>query len=316
MRSRLLALVLLAAGFPDAMAGDAVSAIDTCIRDIDPNLDVGFERVAARCPDLAPALKGSPWTAWLPHDWERRGNDLSAGGLAELRTLLTRATVRSTAASAQPLHIERVGPLLATLSKGEPESGGWWARFKRWLRELLTPHPQADDPGWLRQLFNDVSVPRAVMKAIVWGALGLVVALGGAIVVNELRVAGVLRPRRRRAAAEDLAPGAARERALARELEAAGAPQQPRLLFELIAAVLAGQDRLPPARALTVRELSRAARLPDAADRARLEALGTACERLRFSDREIPPQALAGVLAGGRELLDSLRAATRPPQAA
>jgi hypothetical protein len=65
-----------------------------------------------------------------------------------------------------------------------------------------------------------------------------------------------------------------------------------------------------------VQELARAARLPDAADRARLQALGAACERVRFSDREIPPQALAGALAQGRELLAALLASAPQSQRA
>ncbi|HEV2285859.1 MAG TPA: DUF4129 domain-containing protein, partial [Steroidobacteraceae bacterium] len=68
----------------------------------------------------------------------------------------------------------------------------------------------------------------------------------------------------------------------------------------------AALERLPPARALTVRELLRAAHLGDAGDRARLADLAQVCERLRFSGRPLPPETLAGALARGRELLDGL----------
>jgi hypothetical protein len=305
MARALLALLLLVAGSPGAAARDAVSAVDACIRQLDPGLDVGYQRVAARCPDLAAALAASPWAAQLPRDWTQNGNELSAAGLAELRTLIRRE-VGNTAAPPS-LRLERVGPLIASLTRAEPPKLTWWARFKRWLREVLTPHPRADDPGWLRRLFGDLSLSGGVLEVVAWATLVLVVLLAAAIVVNELRLAGLLGLRRAPIPAGGRA-AAAREAAAAQELEQADAHQQPRLLLELIAAQLARQDRLPQARALTVHELARAARLPDAPDRARLEALGAACELVRYSDRELPAQALAAALAQGRELLAALQA--------
>lgn len=314
MRRSLLALLLLVAGVPGAIARDAVSAIDACIRELDPGLDVGYERIAMRCPDLAPTLTTSPSAAWLPPDWNKSGNQLSAGGLAELRTLLTRDV--SSAPGAHPLRVEHVGTVLEALAADEAPRGGWWARFKRSLRELFTPRPQPTKGGWLRRLFADVGLPQALLQAISWGALALLIALAGAIVVNELRVAGLLRPLRRRSAPATAAGATAAGSVASQEVEQANLLHQPRLLLELIAARLAEQDRLPPARALTVRELARAARLPDAADRARLEALGAACERVRFSDQEVAPQVLAGALAQGRELLAALQAPVRQAQGA
>ena len=85
----LLALLLAAAGLPGAQARDALGAIDACLRQLDRNLDVGYQHIAARCPDLAPSLAQSEWAAWLPRDWNRQESLLSADGLTELRTLLT-----------------------------------------------------------------------------------------------------------------------------------------------------------------------------------------------------------------------------------
>src|SRR6201987_4906094 len=90
MRRWLLALLLTTAGAPLASARDAVAAIDACVARLDGGLDVGFTRIAERCPDLAPSLAGRPAGVWLPQDWDKPGNELSAAGLAELRTLLTR----------------------------------------------------------------------------------------------------------------------------------------------------------------------------------------------------------------------------------
>lgn len=309
MRRSLLALILAAAAVPAAADPNAVSAVDACLHQLDPALDLGYQRITARCPELVPALSAAAY--WLPRDWNQSGNELSPAGLAELRVLLTRADAT---AAVRTLNLEHVPGVLAALATAPPAHGNWWQRLKHWLRELFTPQREPGArPGWLRWLFGDVALGQGVQRAIVWGALTLVVALAAAIVVNELRVAGLLRRRRPRAAAANSGTALAAE---ADALEQAGATQQPRLLLELIAARLAAQERLPPARSLTVHELARAARLPSAADRARLELLGAACERVRYADGEISASLLAAALSAGRELLAAVGTPQRPPQAA
>jgi len=306
----LLALVLAAAGLPGAKAHDARGAIDACLAQLDRVLDVGYQRIAARCPDLTPSLIQSQWAAWLPRDWNQPGNLLSADGLTELRTLLTRQPFA--APDGRAPRVARVAAVLATLQPDQPR-GGWWARFRQWLREALTPPPQRADQGWWRRLITDLGVSQAVLEGIAWGALALVLALVSAVLVNELRVAGLLKGWKRRSARGRLGP--ARPAALTLlELERTGPSQRPRLLLELVTARLGEQDRLPPARALTVHELTRAARLPQESDREHLKELAAVCEWVRFSDRETAPHRLAAALAHGRELLAALE--TPPPQGA
>jgi hypothetical protein len=285
-----------------AQAEPALRALEVCIHRLDPLLDVGYSRVAARCPELAPALTASPWAPWLPHDWDRPGNELSAAGLQELRTQLTRPMP---VARTPPPRTARVRTALAGLATAESPRAGWWTRFKQWLRELFTPRQRGADDNWLRRLFGDTGLPQAVLDLIAWIAIGAIVALAAAIVANELRVAGVLRRR-----ASHRAPGAsglAAARVLTlRQVDEAGPLQQPRLLLELIVARLRAQERLPPPRALTVHELARALRLPRPDDRARFAALTAVCERIRFGGHALPPSMLDSALARGRELLGAL----------
>jgi hypothetical protein len=309
----LLALVLAAAGLPGAAAREALGAIDACLAQLDRGLDVGYQRIAARCPDLAPSLMQSQWAAWLPRDWNQPQNLLSADGLMELRTLLTREPV--SAPEGRAPRVARVAAVLATLTQADRPRGGWWARFRQWLREALTPPPQHADPGWLRRMIADLGLSQAVLEGIVWGALVLVMALAGAVVMNELRVAGVLAGWRTAPRDARTAPGRAAAVTL-QDLEHASLLRQPTLLLELITVRLAEQDRLPPARALTVHELTRAARLPEESDRERLRELAAACERVRFSGREPAREALAAALARGRELLAALDAPVGQAQGA
>lgn len=310
MRRAFLALLISLAGVPLAQARDALAAIDACLPQLDAGLDIGYQRIAERCPDLTPSLVASPWGAWLPHDWFQPHNQLSVDGLVELRALL----VRESAATA-PGHEPRtatVSRVLRALSVADhPRT--WWGRFKSWLHELFARPPAAED-GWLQRLLVRLHLAPILGRWIVWVALALMSALGLAIVVNELRIARWLPWRRgagARARAAPTAVGVGLE-----ELERASLSQQPRLLLELVAARLTQLSRLPPARALTVRELSGAARLEAAADRARLSELAATCERVRFSDEEVEPAMLARALAQGRQLLASLDAPVTQPQGA
>jgi len=305
----LLALVLTAAGAPLASARDAVASIDACIRQLDPGLDVGYARITERCPDLAPSLARSPWAPWLPGDWSRPGNQLTASGLAELRTLLAR---EPRAPSVRTPRIARVAPVLATLELNERANSSWWARFKAWLYELLERRAQQQDRSWLRRLLGSIDLSQHALDVIAWVAVAVVVALAATVVANELRVAGLLGRTQRSRSARAAAGAAATLRAITMEdVERASAAQQPRLLLELIVARLGEQRRLPPAQALTLHELERAAKLPDDADRGRLAALVAVCEWVRFAGREVPAPMLAATLAQARELLGSLAAASR-----
>jgi hypothetical protein len=304
MRCWLLALLLTAAGAAAAATGDALNAIDDCLGQLDPALDVGYERIAQRCPDLGPSLAASPWAPWLPRNWNEHNNTLSAGGLQELRTLLTRP---APVAGVPAPRVERVAAVLAALAPNERPRGGWWARFKQWLREILSPRPVDPGQAWWRRLIGGLSLSQALRQAILWGALALVVALVGAIVINELRVAGLLRRRPRRTFRSGAVPYSPARLSL-EQVEQASPGLQPRLLLEVIVARLREQERLPPARALTLHELQRAARLPAHADRERLAALTAACERVRFAAQEVPAAMLTAALARGRELLAALEA--------
>jgi len=124
-------------------------------------------------------------------------------------------------------------------------------------------------------------------------------------VINELRVAGLLKrrtgPSRRRA----IGVSASGAQSL-KELDGAEPGAQPALLLQLIAARLVAQDRLPPARAFTVRELLKRARLPGAAESGRLAQLATVSEKVRYAADGVTPPVLAAALRGGRELLAAL----------
>ena len=305
MRRALPALLLALSAAP-ALARDAAGALDACIAQLPPGLEAGYERIAAHCPELAPALAQSPWAAWLPRDWDQEGNNLSAAGLRELRALIARESRRGPGADVpQPAHLAAV---LAALATAPHVQRGWWERFKGWLHEMLSGRESSAGTGWLARVLDAFRTRTAFARILSLGALALLALLAGTMVVSELRAAGWLRPGPRPRTAGGGGVSAARAADLGL-IEAASPADRPRLLLELIAARLAELERLPPARALTVRELLLAAQLADASDRARLADLAQVAEQLRFSGRALPAETLAGALARGHELLAGLSGA-------
>src|ERR1700754_2171122 len=114
----LLGGVVWSVGLARADAGYlTLEAIDSCVRKLNPDIDIGYDRIVARCPTLARRLDESGWSVWLPNDWRRPGNDLSVAGLRELRAVVSRGLtggggVPSTA---------RVADILASLARSEDE---------------------------------------------------------------------------------------------------------------------------------------------------------------------------------------------------
>src|SRR5919197_859234 len=74
----------------DVRATADLPDIGPCLAHLDPELDIGYDRIAARCPELVKQLDHGAWAPWLPRGWKESGNDLSAGGLKELRDLVGR----------------------------------------------------------------------------------------------------------------------------------------------------------------------------------------------------------------------------------
>jgi len=291
--------------WPAAAGADAaLDVIDACAARLDAEIDVGYARVAARCPDLPAALRASSWARWLPVAWTDADNNLSARSLWELHSLVVSELALQ--ARTVPPEVARLRPILAQLNATAEERRGWWARLQNWLRRVLARRAPHEGAGAFARVFDRMSLPQVVLELVAIVSMALVVALAGFIVVNEWRAAGLRAPWARRRAA-GVEPARARERPMSwLDIERADAAEQPRMLLELLAARLTAARRLPASAALTVRELLRAAQLSDAEDQSRLLEVAVAAERARYSARCAAPAGFAAVIERGRELLERL----------
>jgi len=307
----LLVLVApLQAAESDSLAA-ARKAIDDCTPRLDAQDDVGFDSIAARCPGLAQALEQSGVEQWLPQGWKETRNNLSVGSLTELRSLVEREL--ATHVIARKPRAEKLGEVLAGLGDQRAAGNGTWMRFKRWLRELMERHDREDREGWFDRMVHKVGLSDAITEIVTYVSLGAMVVLALIVVLNELRAAGLLGRRARAVVDEDDANLAGmRPVPTLGEIERAAPLERPRMLLELIAAKLTAKRRLPPAGAMTVRELSRSVNLDVAQDRARLATLATTTERARYAESGVPADALDSAYTDGRELLDSVEKLREP----
>lgn len=278
------------------------ASLADCRARLDPELDVGFERIAAKCPTLPGVLERSEWAAWLPRSWRDPHNELSAGSLAELGALIDGeqrvAPLRQAPARAD------LAPVLAQLAT---EARATLAtRLSEWLRAMFERDHTPGEEDWLASLLRRMDGSEALVRLVGYAAIALVVALALLIVVSELRAMGLLRARRdtQSTSRDNRHPGAIR--AVRRELGHAPLLERPALLLEAIVDALVEARRLPPAGNLTARELTARATLPEPGQRERFAALADAAERTRFGPQPPTEARLIDALEGGGMLLASL----------
>lgn len=284
---------------------EALAAIDSCIPKLDAALDVGYERIVVRCPALAPSLERSGWAAWLPAGWKEARNELSAGSLAELRTLVARELAAPVPGGPRP-SVAHLNEVLMGLGGPGHRNDSLWARFRAWLRTVVDRNHKPGEGSWLDRMIQRSGRSQTAVELLIYGGLCLVVLLAGLIVVNELRAAGFVRSRKRERAARSQAQAVAPARLSWADVDRVPLSDKPRLLLELVVSQLTATRRLPPAGAMTVLELTRCVQLDEAVDRERLQELARAAERTRFSAASLAPQAVEAAVAQGRELLQRL----------
>jgi hypothetical protein len=301
----------LQAAEPDSLEV-ARKAIAECTPRLDAQVDVGYDRIAARCPVLASALERSGVEQWLPQGWKEVRNNLSAGSLTELRSLIDRELAAHV--SARKPRAEALNEVLATFHDQHRTTNGTWLRFKQWLRELLEQRDENEThDDWFDRMVRRTGLSDTIGEIVTYASLAAMVVLALIVILNELKAAGFL-GRRTRAVTEDSDADAAMVRPIPTmsEIERAPLIERPRMLLELIASKLTAIRRLPPASAMTVRELSKAVKLEGTQDRERLTSLAMTAERARYADSDVPTDVLESAYVRGRELLEDVEKLHEP----
>jgi hypothetical protein len=298
----------------EKMFASALQAIDACTARLDREIDVGYERIAARCPELSQRLSAAGVDRWLPGSWHDPHNDLSAGGLEELRTALERE--RAVAAISHTPRSEALKTTLLQMGSGAHERAGVWRRFLNWLRALVSARGQPQGPGLLSRLVSRIGLPETLIQILTYAAFGVMLALAFVILANELRAAGILQSLRRRGEDTATAVAAGHGELQWEDVEHAAQSERPRLLLTLILERLTRLRVLPPARSLTIREVTRALQRTDIQDAHRVAQLAAVAERVRYAASPVSLTDLEQALATGRALMQTLavwRSSPHPP---
>lgn len=287
---------------------DVVASIEHCRQRLGPDDDVGYARIAARCPGLPAVLERSALAPWLPRSWNEPRNDLSSGGLAELLRL-QRQWQASPAANAVRAKPAQLSAVLSELQLQSTQQNSLWQRLRSWLRTLFErPENTVSESASLSQWLRARGFSDDVWSIVQGCALALLALLVVRVLWSELSLRGRQRRRRghdaARAATDDRLPTLA-------DVEGAPLPEQPGMLLTLIAAWLARRYLLPGAAAMTAREIAVAAPLTDSRALQQLHELVRVAEPVRYSAAVPTAGNLRRAVELGRALLVSMTAAQR-----
>ena len=281
-----------------------VATIDACRERLDPQIDIGFERIAVRCPDLARRLEQNELAAWLPEGWKDTGNNLSVGSLQELAILMRREI--TTHSSRPAPRVQRLHEVLNEIGQASERRDSLWKRLRLWMHKVLPSNEEPTDNGWIPRMVSRIGLPQTMIEIVSYLALGSIILLGAFILANEFRAAGMFRRAPARKAIQSVSVAPAIEQMSWRDVERADIADKPRVVLELLIDRLTRAHLLPPARSLTNRELTRAVKLPNAKDQDRLRALALTAERMRYAPVTADRAEVEAAVAGGRVILRSL----------
>lgn len=186
-------------------------------------------------------------------------------------------------------------------------SPDWWERAKQWLQRWFG-RDSAKGGSWLSQLFERMGESQRFLHIMVYVGVGLVLAAALAVVVNELRAAGVWPFKQNLGAQQRTSAALLMPVALAEEARVPGPLSG--LLISLVERLVRG-GRLRAERALTHRELIARSQLDTRAQAQVFARVAMSAEAALYGpdDYRVPDE----VIAEGRALLHELERSEVPP---
>jgi hypothetical protein len=261
----------------------------------------GPPTLAEVCSELAARIDASSWADALGGDAESLSPDT-------LRALARVADSYRQPAPQRDISSAALDEALDGLQSPPPKSPTLLERIQRWLDEHFARGDGARS-RWLEDWLAQLSVPELIVRYLVISLGILLVIATAAIIVNELRVAGVLAGDTLRKFSPPGSGEPGEGDPVAHDLDdIARAPlaRRPALLLKLVLERLraGGHARLRPS--LTHRELVAAVDGLRVEQNDALRAVAVAAERVTFGDWLPAQRDVDEVVASGRSLLASL----------
>lgn len=301
----LAGIVWTQAGAQSAAAPRAPQEIvDACIAA--DSAGEGLEELEQDCPGLEHALVELGHAPFISAEQRDR---LTVYDLEDLRDL-TQRYAGGTPAGA--VRTESLASILDSLQKEQAAAPvGLLERFSRWLRSLWERQSAADDqPSWLQRWFDEHPLPEQLATYTLLAMVVLLIVAAIAVVINELRVAGVLRKSKAQRRAEEAALEVPVNRGplTLADVEAAALHDKPSLLLRVLVGALVKSGRLHAERSLTHRELMARIAFDEAAQRDNFSLVARLGERSVYGGGGVSPDEVDGAVAAGRVLLATLTA--------
>jgi hypothetical protein len=262
---------------------------------------IGLTALEAECPGLTAALERTGYLTLMSTAARDTLDPYDLSDVSFVDARYVKSAVRDVDADA-------LGPILDSLRAQEPERPlTWLERFKRWLRSLV--ERQQDDPeSWLSRWLDDVDVPDAVARGILYLCMALIVVMTILVIVAELRAAGVFRKRQSEQDAAMVAGGAgAAQGDRPEDLDALPPDRKAPMLLRMLVQTLVQSGRLRTERSLTHRELSSRATFDDAQQLESFRRVAALAERTVYGVGEVTDAEVEPIVAAARTLDAQLR---------
>jgi len=257
--------------------------------------ETGLEALEKSCPGVTDALKEFGVLQLLSKE---QTEQLTAEGLSQLESLHEDYSVAQPSGAHQ-VATQSLQSILSKLQKERPreQAQSWFQRLITWLRGFQNRSARRDS-SWLQKF--DPS--ERALQITRWTLIAIVILLALGVVLNELRVAGILRKRRSHELSSLPLGAAVATPALAAKLEDAQLLERPSILLRMIVSELTRGGQLRTERSLTHRELSEQARFATDTQHETFRRLAGLSESLLYGARPISAERINETVNEGLNL--------------
>jgi hypothetical protein len=273
----------------------ALEIIDDC-GDSAPEESVGLTELEEACPGLTRALDESGDLPLLSAQLREKLQPYDLTELQQIRSWYDAAPGR------QSPDVGSLQPILDSLREQRGEQPKtWFDQLKEWLREM-SEQRQSDSESRLSRWLREIQLSDAASMALLYGLSALVIALALGVVINELRISGVLRRRSAHDADATAQAAGSLQADASAAFDAMTAQGSAPAALRMLVSTLIRSGRLRVERSLTHRELCARAAFDDVQQRECFQRVAQLAERAVYGTGELPPDEVAPVIAAARTL--------------
>ena len=175
----------------NVFSGDLLNALDLCLQRIeeryqdDPQFEFSLQQ---HCQPLARLLAQQDFSAFLQQPLD---NQLTVDHLLDLRSIASTINAPGAATSEYRFDLQSLPQILDnTLVLEKEPDVSWWQQFLNWLAEFFERNESAQ-PDWLKDWLSKLSIPAWFVEGFYMGTVILLAIMLLAIIVVEVRAAGV-----------------------------------------------------------------------------------------------------------------------------